>query len=375
MRLDHEKPWTKCIALVDILVAAAFAVSEWSSMDVTDASDSRLAELSRWVFGDLGFAGSRIEPASADASFRRYFRVTRAAETYIVMDAPPEKENLGPFLSVARTLLGIGLNVPVVLARNPQSGFLLLSDLGRRQYLDELASGAAADRLYADALGALCIMQTADAALARDLPDYGHALLMREMELMPEWFLGGHLRLQISAAERAMLDRLFESLAQSASRQPATFVHRDYHSRNLLVTAENNPGILDFQDAVRGPVTYDLVSLLKDCYVAWPAPRVRAWALQHREQLLARGFPLGATEGEFIQWFDLAGLQRHIKVLGIFARLFYRDGKSQYLKDLPRVLRYARDAAAEYGETAEFAEFIVRRIEPRFPDAQQRALA
>jgi N-acetylmuramate 1-kinase len=375
MRLDHEKPWTKCIALVDILVAAAFAASEWSSMDVTDASDSRLAELSRWVFGDLGFAGSRIEPASADASFRRYFRVTRAEDTYIVMDAPPGKENLGPFLSVARTLLGIGLNVPVVLARNPQSGFLLLSDLGRRQYLDELVSDAAADRLYADALGALRIMQTADGALARDLPDYGHALLMREMELMPEWFLGSHLGLQISASERAMLGRLFETLAQSALRQPATFVHRDYHSRNLLVTADNNPGILDFQDAVRGPVTYDLVSLLKDCYVAWPAPRVRAWALQHREQLLAKGFPLGATDGEFIQWFDLAGLQRHIKVLGIFARLFYRDGKSQYLRDLPRVLRYAREAAADYAPTAEFAEFIVRRIEPEFQDAQERALA
>jgi aminoglycoside/choline kinase family phosphotransferase len=375
MRLDHEKPWTKCIALVDILVAAAFAVSEWSSMGVTDASDSRLAELTRWVFGDLGFAGSRIEPASADASFRRYFRVTRAEDTYIVMDAPPEKENLGPFVSVARTLLGIGLNVPMVLARNPQSGFLLLSDLGQRQYLDELVSDAAADRLYADALGALCIMQTADDALARDLPGYGRALLMREMELMPEWFLGSHLGLQVTAAERAMLDRLFETLAQSALGQPATFVHRDYHSRNLLVTAENNPGILDFQDAVRGPVTYDLVSLLKDCYVAWPAPRVRAWALQHREQLLAKGFALGATEAEFIQWFDLAGLQRHIKVLGIFARLYYRDGKSQYLKDLPRVLRYARDAAGDYAQTAEFAEFIVSRLESKFQYAQERALA
>jgi aminoglycoside/choline kinase family phosphotransferase len=267
------------------------------------------------------------------------------------------------------------LNVPMVLARNAQSGFLLLSDLGQRQYLDELVSDAAADRLYADALGALRVMQTADGALARDLPDYSHAVLMREMELMPEWFLGSHLGLQISASERAMLDRLFDSLARSALGQPATFVHRDYHSRNLLVTTDNNPGILDFQDAVRGPVTYDLVSLLKDCYVAWPAPRVRAWALQHREQLLARGFALRATEAEFIQWFDLAGLQRHIKVLGIFARLYYRDGKSQYLKDLPRVLRYARDAAAEYAQTAEFAEFIVNRIEPQFEHAQARALA
>ena len=344
-------------------------------MGLPDASDSRLADLTRWVFDDLGFAGSRIAPASADASFRRYFRVTRGEDSYIVMDAPPEKESLGPFLSVAKILLGIGLNVPVVLAKDPKRGLLLLSDLGERQYLDELDTDEAADRLYADALGALCTMQTADSAMARDLPSYDHTLLMREMELMPEWFLRRHLGLQSSAAERGMLNRLFETLAQSALAQPASFVHRDYHSRNLLVTAENNPGILDFQDAVWGPVTYDLVSLLKDCYVAWPAPRVRAWALQYRERLLARGFPVSATEAEFIHGFDLVGLQRHIKVLGIFARLYYRDGKHQYLNDLPRVLRYAHDAAGEYAETTEFADFIAKRIEPEFAHAQERALA
>ena len=344
-------------------------------MGLPDASDSRLTELSRWLFDDLGFAGSRIAPASVDASFRRYFRVTRGEDTYIVMDAPPEKESLGPFLSVAKILLGMGLNAPVVLAKDPKRGLLLLSDLGTRQYLDELDTEDAADRLYADALGALCTMQTADRAVASDLPRYSHALLMREMELMPEWFLRGHLRLQISSAERGMLDRLFETLAQSALAQPATFVHRDYHSRNLLVTAENSPGILDFQDAVWGPVTYDLVSLLKDCYVAWPAPRVSAWALQYREQLLAKGFPVGLPEAEFIRGFDLVGLQRHIKVLGIFSRLYYRDGKAQYLKDLPRVLRYTRDAAAAYAETAEFAEFIAKRVEPEFLAAQARVLA
>jgi aminoglycoside/choline kinase family phosphotransferase len=278
-------------------------------------------------------------------------------------------------LNVAKILLGIGLNAPVVLAKDPKRGFLLLSDLGERQYLDALDSDQAADRLYADALGALCTMQTADRAMARDLPPYSHALLMREMELMPDWFLGRHLGLRISGAERAMLDRLFETLAQSALAQPAAFVHRDFHSRNLLVTAANNPGILDFQDAVWGPVTYDLVSLLKDCYVAWPAPRVSAWALQYRDQLLAKGFPLNLPKAEFIHGFDLVGLQRHIKVLGIFARLYYRDGKAQYLKDLPRVLRYTRDAAATYAETAEFADFIAKRIEPGFPDAQARALA
>jgi aminoglycoside/choline kinase family phosphotransferase len=343
-------------------------------MGLPDASDSRLAALTRWVFDDLGFAGSRIEPASVDASFRRYFRVTRGEDTYIAMDAPPEKENLGPFLSVARLLLGIGLNVPMILASHPKRGFLLLSDLGRRQYLDELGADGAVDPLYADALGALSAMQTAG-AMARDLPPYGHALLMREMELMPTWFLREHLRLQVSSAERGMLDRLFEMLAQSALEQPATFVHRDYHSRNLLVTSTNNPGILDFQDAVRGPVTYDLVSLLKDCYIAWPAARVRAWALEHRERLLAKGFHLEASEAKFIHWFDLVGLQRHIKVLGIFARLYYRDGKAQYLKDLPRVLRYTREVAEGCAEMAQFADFIAKRIEPEFRSAQERALA
>jgi aminoglycoside/choline kinase family phosphotransferase len=344
-------------------------------MDLPDASDSRLAQLTRWVFDDLGFEGGRLAPASADASFRRYFRVTRGDDTYIVMDAPPDKEDLGPFSSVARLLLRIGVNVPVILAADSKRGFLLLSDLGVRQYLDELEVETA-DRLYADALGALGTMQTADGAIARDLPRYSHALLMREMDLMPEWFLGSHLRLQVSAAERGMLAGQFEILAQSALAQPAAFVHRDYHSRNLLVTETDNPGILDFQDAVWGPVTYDLASLLKDCYIAWPAPRVRDWALQYRERLLTRGFPfLGATESEFIRWFDLVGLQRHIKVLGIFARLFYRDGKQQYLKDLPRVLRYTWEAAGAYAETSQLADFIARRIEPEFLNAQARSLS
>ncbi len=375
MRHEQETPWTKYIALIGILESAACAVGEWSSMGLPDASDSRLTELTRWVFDDLGFAGSRIAPASADASFRRYFRVTRGEDTYIVMDAPPEKEDLAPFLCVAKILLGFGLNVPVTLARDSKRGFLLLSDLGQRQYLDELAVDGAVERLYADALEALAVMQTADLRQPGDVPPYGHALLMREMELMPEWFLRGHLKLQISAAERGMLDRLFEALSQSALSQASTLVHRDYHSRNLLLTVDNNPGILDFQDAVRGAVTYDLVSLLKDCYIAWPASRVREWALQYRDLLLAKGFPLEATEETFIRGFDLVGLQRHIKVLGIFARLYYRDGKIQYLRDLPRVLRYARDAAALYPQTAEFAAFIARRIEPEFAGAQARVLS
>jgi aminoglycoside/choline kinase family phosphotransferase len=344
-------------------------------MVVSDASDSRLAELRRWVIEDLGFAGSVIAPASVDASFRRYFRVTRGADSYIVMDAPPDKEDSAPFVKVARMLAGMDLNVPIILARDMARGFLMLSDLGSRQYLDELPAPGAVDRLYEDALAALRTMQTADPAISRDLPKYDRALLMREMELLPEWFLRRHLGMNIGAPERCLLDASFDSLVQAAAVQPSVFVHRDYHSRNLLVTAQENPGILDFQDAVWGPVTYDLASVLKDCYIAWPAARVRAWVLEYREKLLEDGFALNATPAEFVRWFDLIGLQRHIKVLGIFARLYYRDGKPQYLKDLPRVLDYARDTAANYPETAAFGEFIVKRIDPLFADAQQRVPA
>jgi N-acetylmuramate 1-kinase len=199
-------------------------------------------------------------------------------------------------------------------------------------------------------------------------------LLLREMELMPEWFLKRHLGIAITGAERGMLERLSEALVQNALAQPGTLVHRDYHSRNLLVSERANPGILDFQDAVCGAVTYDLVSLLKDCYIAWPAERVHHWVLRFREQLLGAGFAAAAGEREFMRWFDLMGLQRHIKVLGIFARLYYRDGKPGYLKDLPRVLAYARGAAELYPETLEFAEYLAR-IDPEFQAAQARARA
>jgi aminoglycoside/choline kinase family phosphotransferase len=338
-------------------------------MPVADASDSRLEMLTRWVTEDLGFGDASIAPASADASFRRYFRVTRGRDTYIVMDAPPDKEDLAPFLKVGRILSDIGVNAPAVLARDNVRGLLLLTDLGTELYLDALNDAAAADPLYRDALRALREIQTADATLGATLPRYDQALLIREMELMPEWFLQRHLGLTPSTDERRMLQALFDVLTHSAAEQPAVIVHRDYHSRNLLVTADHNPGILDFQDAVWGPVTYDVVSLLKDCYVAWPPARVREWVLGYRESLLERGFAAGSA-AQFLKWFDLIGLQRHIKVLGIFARLYYRDGKPGYLKDLPRVLDYTRAAAAAYAETAPFAAFLAASVEARFAEAQ-----
>ena len=343
-------------------------------MGLPDASDSRLAALTRWVFDDLGFSGGQIAVASADASFRRYFRVTRGEDSYIVMDAPPDKEDVIPFVTVARMLAGWRLNVPIILAQDRARGFLLLSDLGSRQYLDELADERAADRLYGDAFAALARMQSAEGTGTHALPRYTDALLLREMDLMPEWFLGRHLGLKTTSEEKSMLQALEGALVQNALAQPQAFVHRDYHSRNLLVTEDQNPGILDFQDAVFGPATYDLVSLLKDCYIEWPAARVRAWALQYRERLLEQNFPLNASEAQFIRWFDLMGLQRHIKVLGIFCRLNYRDGKNNYLKDLPRVLRYTHEAAAAYEQTAAFAEFIEKRVDGEFLSAQERAI-
>jgi aminoglycoside/choline kinase family phosphotransferase len=343
-------------------------------MGAPTSSDTRLVALERWVREDLGFAGCPVEAASADASFRRYFRVRRGEDSFIVMDAPPDKENLGPFLKVARMLKAIGLNVPIALARNDSEGLLLLTDLGSRPYLPELLAQRDVERLYADALAALLTMQCATPPGLAVLPVYDRSLLVQEMELLPEWFLARHLSTPASAQDRAMLQRLHAVLVEAALEQPACFVHRDFHSRNLMLVAEDNPGILDFQDAVSGPITYDLVSLLKDCYVAWPEPQVRAWALRFRAQRLAAGAPCGADAATFLRWFDLMGLQRHVKVLGIFARLFYRDGKPEYLGDLPRVLEYTRAAAAAYPETREFADFLEARVVPQFAAAQARAL-
>ncbi len=295
-------------------------------MGLSDASDSRLELLRRWVAEDLGFTDGRIEPASADASFRRYFRLTRDSDSFIVMDAPPAKEDVRPFVRVAHLMRELGLNVPVVLARDVDRGLLLLTDLGTRLYLQDLDAGREVDRLYGDAMAALVRLQSGGGAAARELPAYDREYLVREMQLMPRWFLETHLRLDLSAQERSMLEETFDALAREAGAQPQTFVHRDYHSRNLLVGEPGSPGIIDFQDAMHGPITYDLVSLLKDCYIAWPAERVRDWALGHRDALLSAGFALPGGAQDFLRWFDLMGLQRHIKVLGIFARLHHRDG-------------------------------------------------
>ncbi len=339
-------------------------------------SDARVEQIRFWLTGELGLRLVRLEPASADASFRRYFRAwLEDGVTRVVMDAPPDKEDIAPYLKVAALLEGCDVHVPHIHAADGARGLVLLEDLGSEQYLAQLRAGADADVLYGDALDALLRIQVRGREAARELPPYDRAALEREMALMPEWFCERHLQLTLDDADRAVLAASFEFLTREALAQPLVFVHRDYHSRNLMRLASRNPGIIDFQDALAGAVAYDLVSLLKDCYIDWPRAQVEHWVSGYRARLAGAGELAGSSEREFLRWFDLIGLQRHIKVLGIFARLYYRDGKHGYLPDLPRTLEYVLDASRRYQELRGFAQWMQRRAVPVFGAANARALA
>ena len=331
----------------------------------------RLQQLEAWLKRDLGLPGFDLEPASADASFRRYFRIRFSGETRIVMDAPPEFEDVRPFVRLSGQLHELGLNVPRVLEQDIGQGFLLLDDLGSQPYLAAL-DGESADRLYGDALGALMTLQ-ACGPVDGDMPRYDRPLLMQEMTLFLDWFLVRHLGLTPDDDLRERLSTVFGMLADEALRQPRVCVHRDYHSRNLMVHGEHNPGILDFQDAVVGPVTYDLVSLLRDCYIAWPRERVEDWALGYHEIAVHAGILHEEDERGFLRSFDLMGVQRHLKAIGIFARLHHRDGKPGYLADIPRTLDYVREVSARYPQLAGLHDLIEERIVPAMaataPDA------
>ncbi|HET8691391.1 MAG TPA: phosphotransferase [Steroidobacteraceae bacterium] len=342
-------------------------------MTTNDNADTRLQALERWIAGLPGPPVERIAPASADASFRRYFRVHRAGATQVAMDAPPERESLDAWLRVVRILAATGVHVPEVVAVDTEQGFVLMADLGRQHYLEAIGQGADPEPLYADAVDALVRMQSGDPAEAAELPEYDRELLMRELELFPEWFLGRHLSLSPGPPERAMIASAFDFLCDEALAQPVVLVHRDYHSRNLLVRRDGNPGIVDFQDAVRGAITYDLVSLLKDCYVVWPKKRLLAWLDRYREKAAAAGLDAGRDRGQFLRWFDRMGLQRHLKVLGIFARLWHRDGKPGYLGDLPRVLDYTLEVTAAVPELAGFDAYLRRAVVPAFRQVHRRA--
>lgn len=342
------------------------------------APDLRREQLLAWLTTDLGRTIDRLEPASADASFRRYFRAYSNGgahgnvATWIVMDAPPDKEDVTPYLRVSSLLESTGVHVPHVHAADPARGFVLLEDLGSTHYLQRLVAGEDVDALYGAALDALADIQERGREAAKELPPYDRATLQREMDLLPEWFCTRHLRLDLDAEDRELLASTFEWLIVRALEQPLVFVHRDYHSRNLMISPPRTPGIIDFQDALRGPVTYDLVSILKDCYISWPRERVESWVRAHHERLIARGVARDLTYREFLRAFDLIGLQRHLKVLGIFARLYYRDGKPGYLPDLPRTLDYVRDAAARCEALQPFARWVERKLVPGLVAANAR---
>lgn len=325
----------------------------------------RLEQLHTWICKSLGINDYKLQLASADASFRRYFRLQYGLQSFIVMDAPPERESCEHFIDIANRLLATGVNVPEILEVDAGNGFILLSDLGSSLYLDGL-NDENADALYDDALAALLtIQQRADTT---GMPVYSENLLQAEMDLFTDWLLGRHLQLQLNGSRLAELKKLFEFLKETALTQPRVFVHRDYHSRNLMICEEHNPGILDFQDAVIGPVTYDLVSLLKDCYIKWPREKVNTWALDFYYQLEQTEI----DETGFLRWFDLMGIQRHLKASGIFARLYHRDNKSGYLQDIPRTLSYIVDLETDYPELGCLIELLTTEVLPAMTEVNNK---
>ncbi len=306
----------------------------------------RFALLKNWIGSQFPGTSFTLETASEDASFRRYIRVKFEDHSLIAMDAPPSHEDCQPFIKVSELFYAAGAHVPRVLSRNLEQGFLLLDDLGTTTYLQVLKDDNA-NRLYLDAIESLIKIQLASSAAV--LPDYDETLLLREMHLFPDWYVAKHLRLGLSPAQAKILSSVFKRILQNNLAQPRVYVHRDYHSRNLMLS-DPNPGILDFQDAVYGPITYDVVSLFKDAYICWDEERILDWVVRYWECAKKAGLPAAADFAGFYRDFEWMGVQRHLKVLGIFARLYYRDGKDAYLKNLPLVMQYLRKTCERYSD-------------------------
>ncbi|WKJ89361.1 phosphotransferase [Methylomonas montana] len=323
------------------------------------SSDRRLTELVDWLNNDLALDIQQLTPASSDASFRRYFRVAHRSGCHIAMDAPPERENTEPFIRIAALLKAAYIHVPDIYQQNSRQGFLLLEDLGSTSFLDELRQDTA-EMLYSQALNSLLKLQTSVDTRGCGLPAYDQALLLRELGIFYEWFLEKLLGIAIPDSIAAKLN---QTLIASALEQPQVCVHRDYHSRNLMVLEHDSPGVIDFQDAVIGPISYDLVSLLRDCYIDWPEHQVYAWAEAYHQRLCTAKL-LDADFSQFRRWFDLMGMQRHLKAVGIFARLHLRDGKSGYLADIPRTLAYVERVCEQYPELAEARQFLQQQVLP-----------
>jgi len=335
--------------------------------------DTRLQLLTNWVRQFPGFEQCEAEPVSGDASFRRYFRVWQHANPttatgdgapFIVMDAPPEHEDCEPFVAIARHWHRQGIAVPDIVQADLKQGFLLLEDFGDQLMLGRLNTESA-DQLYRNALQELTLIASQTSPSDYPLPPYDATLLEREMALFPDWLLERHLGMNLENSERALLDTTFSMLRESALAQPEVTVHRDYHSRNLLVRQDQpRPGVIDFQDAVTGPVTYDVVSLLKDCYIQWPEKRICEWLEDYRQSSLEAGLHRADPE-TFRQWFELMGMQRHLKAAGIFARLSIRDSKHGYLKDIPRTVQYLIVASGRQPALRHFHEWLSDTVMPR----------
>lgn len=329
----------------------------------SSSTDARLDALRAWLTqlpADLALMPATLRPASADASFRRYFRLdagSAAGGTLIAMDAPPEREDSRPFVQVAQLLLDAGLNAPRIVAQDLTQGFLLLTDLGTQTYLHVLSANSPAEPapLFSAAIDALVRWQ--QATRPGVLPPYDAALLNRELSLFPDWYIARHLQHTLTDSQRAVLERTNALLVAAALKQPAVYVHRDYMPRNLMISTPA-PGILDFQDAVTGPITYDIVSLMRDAFISWDEEQVIDWTVRYWERARKAGLPVGEDFGEFYRDFEWMGLQRHLKVLGIFARINYRDGKPQYLADTPRFISYVRAVTQRYGALKPLANLV-----------------
>ncbi len=327
-----------------------------------EKQDIRKKAIQSWLINDLKMTIDSLTPASSDASFRRYFRISCNNQTYVVMDAPPEKENIKTFIEVAGLFASTGINIPNIYHLNLEQGFLLLEDFGKKCYLD-LLNQENAGIFYGQALNSLFKLQSKIDFNNCQLPVYDFDLLNKELDIFTEWFLEKKLNITVTFEQHTIIEKTKQLLIKSALEQPTTCVHRDYHSRNLMVTSANNPGIIDFQDAVIGPITYDLASLLKDCYIEWPEQMTEQWLKQYYQHLKDTN-NIDYSFHTFKFWFDLMGIQRHLKAIGIFARLHLRDNKSNYLQDIPRTINYVLNTSAKYPELSAFNDFFQNTVMP-----------
>lgn len=324
--------------------------------------EQRFEALQTWLKGVLKLSTLSLIPLAGDASFRRYYRLVLSPDqNYMIMDAPPGIEEVQPFITIAQAFTRLGVCVPQILARDIEQGFLMLTDFGDRLYLPELTN-TNVDQLYAIALTALSKIQRYRPESDGALPVFGRQAMRRELLFFEEWFLAKHV--QVSIPER-ILQQTYEFILAAAESQPQLCIHRDYHSRNLMILPNNQVGVLDFQDAAWGPITYDIISLLKDSYIDWPRARVIQWAQDFWAHSISEGILPKVSFEQYLHWFDLMALQRHLKVLFIFARKFHRDGSTHYLGDIPRTLRYTLDITKQYPELSDFQAILEQEVAPK----------